>query len=326
MKRREFITLLGGAAAASPLAARAQQPTVPVIGYLSSRTLKSDESTLALLRESLGAAGYVENKNVAIEYRFADGRYDQMPMLAADLVRRRVAVIVAITGPSAQAAKAATTTIPIVFSTAADPVEAGLVKSLNRPGGNITGVSNLGTEAGAKRWELLRELVPTAKTVALLVNPTSSTAESGLKDAQAATAALGLELHVLGASSERDFDAVFDDLARLRAGALVISTDPFFTSRSEQLATLALRHAIPAIFRVRAFAVAGGLMSYSGSLTEAYRLIGTYTARILKGEKPGDLPAQQVTKLELIINLKTAKALGLAVPPNLLAIADEVIE
>jgi putative ABC transport system substrate-binding protein len=323
MKRRDFITLVGGVAA-WPVAARAQQP-MPVIGYLSSRTPKSDESTLALLREGLGAAGYVENKNVAIEYRFGDGRYDQMPVLAADLVRRKVAVIVAITGPSAQAAKVATTTIPIVFSTAGNPVEAGLVKSLNRPGGNITGVSNLGTEAGAKRWELLRELVPSAKTVALLVNPTGN-AESELKDAQSPTAALGLELHVVRASSERDFDTVFDDLARLQAGALVISTDPFFTSRSEQLASLALRHAVPAIFRVRAFAVAGGLMSYSGSLTEAYRLVGTYTARILKGEKPGDLPAQQVTKLELIINLKTAKALGLTVPPSLLAIADEVIE
>jgi putative tryptophan/tyrosine transport system substrate-binding protein len=224
MKRREFISLIGGAAVL-PVAARGQ--AMPVIGYLSSRTSKSDEPMLAPFRDGLSAAGYVENKNVTIEYRFADGRYDQMPVLAADLVRRRAAVIVAITGPSAQAAKAATTTIPIVFSTAGNPVEAGLVKSFSHPGGNITGVSNLGTEAGAKRWELLRELVPTAKTVALLVNPTSSSAESELKDAQAATAALGLELHVLRASNERDFDTVFANLDRLGAGALVISTDPF---------------------------------------------------------------------------------------------------
>ena len=323
MNRREIIALIGGAAA-WPAAASAQ--AMPVIGYLSARTPKSDEPMLALFREGLGAAGYVENKNVAIEYRFADGRYDQLPALAADLARRRVAVIVAITGPSATAAKSAAATIPIVFSIAGNPVEEGLVKSLSRPGGNITGVSNLGAEAGAKRWELLREMVPSAKTVALLVNPTGSNAERELQDAKAATAALGLELHVLHASSERDFEGVFDNLARERSGALVISTDPFFTSRSEQLATLALRHAVPAIFRVRAFAVAGGLMSYSGSLTEAYRLVGNYTARILKGEKPGDLPAQQVTKLELIINLKTAKALGLTVPPSVLAIADEVIE
>jgi putative tryptophan/tyrosine transport system substrate-binding protein len=325
MKRREIIALFWSAAI-WPLAARAQQSAMPVVGYLSTRTPKSDEPMLTLFREGLAAVGYVENKNVAIEYRFADGRYDQMPLLAADLVRRKVTVIAAITGPSAQAAKSATRTIPIVFSIAGNPVEEGLVKSLSRPGGNITGVSNLGSEAGAKRWELLREMVPTAKIVALLINPTSSSADSELKAANAVTAALGLELHVLHASSERDFDSVFDDLDRQRAGALVISTDPFFTSRSEQLATLALRHAVPAIFRVRAFAVAGGLMSYSGSLTEAYRLVGNYVARILKGERPGDLPAQQVTKLELIINLKTAKALGLTVPPSVLAIADEVIE
>jgi putative tryptophan/tyrosine transport system substrate-binding protein len=325
MNRRDLMTLIGSAAA-WPVAARGQQTTMPVIGYLSARTSKSDESTLASFREGLGAAGYVENKNVMIEYRFADGQYDQMPALATDLVRRNVAVIAAITGVSAQAAKAATTKVPIVFSIAGNPVEEGLVKSLNRPGGNITGVSNLGVEAGAKRWELLRQMVPAAKTAALLVNPTSSGTEGELKDAKATTAALGLELHVLQASSERDIYAVFDDLARLRVDALVIGTDPFFTSRSEQLATLALRHAVPAIFRVRAFAAAGGLMSYGGSLTEAYRLIGTYAGRILKGEKPGDLPAQQVTKLELIINLKTAKTLGLTVPPSLLAIADEVIE
>jgi putative ABC transport system substrate-binding protein len=325
MNRRDLMTLIGSAAA-WPVAARGQQTTMPVIGHLSARTSKSDESTLASFREGLGAAGYVENKNVMIEYRFADGQYDQMPALATDLVRRNVAVIAAITGVSAQAAKAATTKVPIVFSIAGNPVEEGLVKSLNRPGGNITGVSNLGVEAGAKRWELLRQMVPAAKTAALLVNPTSSGTEGELKDAKATTAALGLELHVLQASSERDIYAVFDDLARLRVDALVIGTDPFFTSRSEQLATLALRHAVPAIFRVRAFAAAGGLMSYGGSLTEAYRLIGTYAGRILKGEKPGDLPAQQVTKLELIINLKTAKTLGLTVPPSLLAIADEVIE
>jgi putative ABC transport system substrate-binding protein len=326
IRRREFITLLGGAAAAWPLAARAQQPARPVIGYLSSRTPESDVPMLAAIRQGLGAAGYVENKNVTIEYRFANGQYDQIPALAADLVRHRVAVMVAATGPSALAAKAATTTIPVVFSIAGNPVEDGLVASLNRPGGNVTGVSNLGADTGAKRWELLHELIPSAKIVALLINPNATSAESEAKDAQVAADALGLQVHVLRASNERDFDTAFADLALLRADALVIGTDPFFTSQSERLAALSLRHAVPAIFRVRAFATSGGLMSYGGNITEAYRQVGAYTARILKGEKPADLPAQQVTKIELIINLKTAKTLGLTVPPSLLAIADEVIE
>ncbi len=324
MRRRDFIPLLGGALA-WPLAARAQQP-LPVIGYLSARNAKSDAPTLEMFRQGLAAGGYLENKNVAIEYRFADTRYDQLPDQAADLVRRRVTAIVAATGGAALAAKGATMTIPIIFSIAGDPVVEGLVQSLNRPGGNITGISNLGGETGPKRWELLHELVPAAKRVALLVNATSSLADGEWKEAQTAAEALGLQVHLVRASSDRDLDTVFEDLARLGAGALVIGTDPLFSSASEQLAALALRHKMPAIFRDRAFAVAGGLMSYGGSVSEAYHQVGVYTARILKGEKPGDLPAQQVTKIELILNLKTAKALGLSVPQLLLGRADEVIE
>jgi putative ABC transport system substrate-binding protein len=325
LQRRELIALLGGAVA-WPLAARAQQPALPVIGYLSSRNAKSDAPTLEMFRQGLAVGGYIENKNVAIEYRFADTRYDRLPDQAADLVRRRVSAIVAATGGAALAAKAATTTIPIIFSIAGDPVGEGLVESLNRPGGNVTGISNLGGETGAKRWELLHELVPAAKTVALLANATSPFADEEWKEAQAAAGALGLQVHLVRASSDRDLDAVFEDLARLGAGALVIGTDPLFTSASERLAALALRHKMPAVFRVRAFAVAGGLMSYGGSISEAYRQVGVYTARILKGEKPGELPAQQVTKIELILNLKTAKALGVTVPLALLTRADEVIE
>jgi putative ABC transport system substrate-binding protein len=325
MKRRQLLALLGGAAA-WPLAARAQQPAMPVIGYLSARTPKSDESLLAAFRQGLGANGYVEDKNVAIQYRFAEGEYDRLSALAAELVGRQVAVIVA-TGGTQLAAKKATGAIPIVFSIASDPVEGGLVGSLNRPGGNLTGVTNLNREVGPKLLELLHELVPRATIIGLLSNPTTpGTEETLLRELSPAARTLGLQLHVLRASTEREFDAVFAKLAEARAGALLIGVDPFFTSRSEQLAALTLRHAVPAAYQFREFAAAGGLISYGGSRTDQYRLVGVYAGRILKGEKPADLPVQQSTKVELVINLKTAKALGLTVSNQMQLRADEVIE
>jgi putative ABC transport system substrate-binding protein len=263
---------------------------------------------------------------MATAYRFAEGQYDRLPALAADLVRLEVTVIAALGTPAAPAAKAATAAIPIVFTVGVDPVEVGLVAGLSRPGGNLTGVTGMGVELGPKRLELLHELVPRATVVAALLNPNTTGAETLSTDLLASARSLGLKLHVLNAVSERDFDAAFATVAQLRAGGLVIGNDPFFISRSEQLAALALRHAVPTIFQFRAFATAGGLMSYGGNLTDLYRLAGVYTGRILKGEKPADLPVQQVTKVELILNLKTAKALGLEVPPSLLARADEVIE
>ena len=327
MRRREFITLFGGAAA-WPLAARAQQPAMPVIGFLSSASPNLYSDRLRTFREGLKEAGYVAGRNVEIDYRWAEGHNDRLPALAAELVHREVTVIAAAGGtPSALAAKAATATIPIVFGTAADPVEVGLVASLNRPGGNMTGVTNLNTEIGPKRLELLHAVVPTTKIIALLVNPTIPTiAEPLSRDLQAAASTLGLKLRVLHASTESDFDAVFATLVKVQAGALVIGPDTFFTARSKQLATLTVRHAIPTIFQYREFATAGGLMSYGGSNAEYYRLIGVYAGKILRGEKPDDLPIQRSTKIEFIVNLKAANALGLTVPPSVLALANEVIE
>jgi ABC-type uncharacterized transport system substrate-binding protein len=328
MKRRDFIKVIACSAVAWPLAARAQQSAMPVIGYLGSESPDVFAGRLRAFRQGLSETGYVEGKNVAIEYRWAENQYDRFPALMADLVRREVTVIVAVTGtPPALAAKAATATIPIVFVTAGDPVALGLVGSLNRPGGNLTGVATLTVELGPKQLEVLRELVPTATIIALLVNPTNPTnAETLSRDLQAAARTLGLQLHVLHASTERDFDAVFASLPRLRAGALVIGSDPFFNSRSQQLAALALRYAIPTMYPFREYAMAGGLISYGNSFADAHRQVGIYTGNILKGEKPGNLPVQQSTKVELIINLKTANALGLTVPLSLLGRADEVIE
>jgi putative tryptophan/tyrosine transport system substrate-binding protein len=315
-RRREFIALIG-AAATWPLAARAQQPTMPVIGFLSSAAPQSYAHVVAAFRQGLKEVGYVEGQNITIESLWADGQYDRLPVLAAELVRRHVAVIATTGTPSAFAAKAATTTIPIVFEIGFDPVWVGLVASFNRPGGNLTGVTNLGVEIAAKQLALLHELVPTATMIGLLVNPTNRTlAEAVLQEAQQAADKFGLQLHVLHASTERDFELAFATLAQRRAIALVISADSFFISRSEQLAAFAVRHSIPASFYFREFVVAGGLMSYGGSFTDAHRLAGVYVGRILKGDKPADLPVLQPTKFEFIINMKTAKVLGLTCRPR----------
>jgi putative tryptophan/tyrosine transport system substrate-binding protein len=328
VKRREFITLLGGAAAAWPLVARAQQPAMPVVGILAVAAPEANAIRLRAFREGLRTAGYVEGQNVKIEYRWAEAHTGRLPELAAGLVRDRVALLVAAGGTaSAVVAKAATREIPIVFGIGADPVEVGLVASLNRPGGNVTGVTSLNIELAPKRLELLHELLPSVTSMALLVNPAvPALAEPVSRSSQAAAQALGLQLHTVHASSDRDFGAVFERLTQLRVGALVIGPDTFFTSHSEQLAKLTVRHEMPAIYQFREFAAAGGLMSYASSETEYYRLVGTYAARVLKGDKPADLPVQRSTKVELFLNLKTAKALGLAIPPTLLARADEVIE
>jgi putative ABC transport system substrate-binding protein len=324
IKRREFIAGLGSTAA-WPVVARAQQQALPVIGFLNSASPGGYASNVAAFRQGLKEAGYVQGQNVAIEDRWADGQYDRLPAMAAELVRRQVAVIVCNI-PAVLAAKAATATIPIVFTTASDPVQLGLVASLSRPGGNLTGATQFGVEVTPKQLELAHGLVPTATVIAVLVNPTNPNAETVLRELQAAARILGVKLHVLHARAEREFDTVFATLGQPRAGALVISPDPLFTARSEQLAALALRHALPAISAIREFVAAGGLMSYGGSNPDMYRIAGVYAGRILRGDKPADLPVQQTTKVELIINLKTAKALGLTIPETLLATADEVIQ
>lgn len=325
MRRREFITLVGGVAAL-PVTAWAQQSGVPVIGFLGSRASGDDPQLLTAFRRGLQETGYVEGQNVAIEYRFAEGQYDRLPVLAADLVRRQVALI-AGNGPAAQAAKASTATIPIVFTAGFDPVEVGLVASLNRPGGNITGASILDVELGPKRLELLHELVPRASTIALLVNAADPTRAANISKAiQKAASNLGLQSHVMQASSEHDFDAVFASLLRMRVDGLVIGGDPFFNSRGEHLGELTARHAVPAIFQFREFTIGGGLASYGANLPDSYRQVGIYAGRILKGERPADLPIVQSSKFDFVINLRTAKALGLTVPPKLLFTADEVIE
>ena len=328
MQRREFVILFGGAAAASPIlrprATRAQQ-VLPVIGFLNGGSAWELGYVVAAFHQGLKDTGYVEGRNVLVDYRWAEGHYDRLPTMATELVRRRVAVIAA-NGPAALPAKSATDTIPIVFRVGVDPVQTGLVASLNRPGGNLTGVSALNAELGPKRLELLREIVPTAATIAVLMNPASVGFETSSRDFQAAARTLGLQIHVLLATYERDIEAAFATLAQLRIAALVIGNDVFFTSRSEQLAVLALRHAVPTIYQFREFVAAGGLMSYGGSVTDQYRLFGVYVGRILKGEKPSDLPVQQATRIELIINMKAAKALGITFPLTLLGRADEVIE
>jgi putative tryptophan/tyrosine transport system substrate-binding protein len=332
MRRREFILLVSAGLAAWPLAARAQQPPIPVIGFLSSYS-SSDafaQRFLTAFHQGLKQAGYIENQNVAVEYRWAGGEYERLTALATELARRPVNVIA--TGSSSLAvlaAKTVTTTIPIVFLMGGDPVKLGLVASLNRPGGNLTGITTLNTEITPKRVEVLRELVPTTTSMAVLVNPTNNPAnvEVELRQAEVAANALGLQtIHVLQASTEPDLDGVFSTLIQQRAGGLVITADTLFSGKSAQLAALASRHSMPTISPYREFVTAGGLMSYGGSVNELYRLVGLYTGRVLNGENPADLPVQQVTKVELVINLKAAKSLGLDVPPSVLARADEVIE
>ena len=326
MRRRQFITLLGGAAAAWPLAARGQRQAVPVIGYLSSLTQVDSVHFDAAFRRGLSEMGYVEGQTVSIEYRWITDRYSPLPAMAADLVRRQVAMLSAFGPPAVLAAKAATTTIPIVFVTGADPIKLGFVASFNRPGGNVTGIWMVLAVLTQKRLQLMRELLPRAELIALLINPTSPVAEPQTRDAQAAASALGFKLTILNAVTENDFDQVFATLIQQRADALFVSADPFFTSRREHLVALAARHAIPTFYEIREFVEAGGLMSYGAVLREGYYKGGIYAGRILRGANPADLPVEQVNKLELVINLKTAKTLGLEVPATLLALADEVIE
>jgi putative ABC transport system substrate-binding protein len=324
--RREFLaTLLGGAAVAWPLAARGQQPATPVVGFLSSRSAEDSARSVAAFRQALAEAGYVEGRNVTIEFRWAEGQFDRLPALAAELVGRRVDVLVAVGGNQApRAAKAATSTIPIVFGTGEDPVKESLVPSINRPGANMTGATFFTSLLGAKRLGLLRELVPKAEVIALLINQNSSQGQA--KDVQEAARDLGQRVVVLNGGSDADIDAAFASLAQHQAGALLVGADPFFNVRRDRLIALAARHAVPAIYQFRDYPLAGGLMSYGASISDLYRQVGVYVGRILKGDKPADLPVMLPTKFELVINLKTAKALGLTVPDKLLALADEVIE
>jgi putative ABC transport system substrate-binding protein len=330
MRRREVITLLGGAAApfvSWPLTARAQQPAMPVVGLLGSASAAEWEHLVAAFRDGLKESGYVEGQNASIEYRWADGHYDRLPRLAEDLVRQNVAVIFAAGSPApVLAAKAATATIPIVFANGADAVKLGLVASLNRPGGNVTGISFLAAGLGAKRLELIHELVPNVSVGAVLINPTNPNAESVARDAQDSARSLGLQFHVLNASTDQDIDTVFAGLVRQQIGVLLVTADPLFLGRRVEVAALAARYAVPVIYFAHEFIAAGGLMSYGTSIGAAYRQAGVYTGKILKGVKPADLPVMQPTKFDLVINLKTAKALGITVPPMLLARADEVIE
>ena len=324
MRRRAFITLLGGAAVGWPLTAHAQQPAMALVGLLSAFQL--DDRLISAVREGLKEAGYVEGRNVAIKYRSADGRFDRLPAMAVDLVSDPAAVIVALAPLAVVAAKNATTTIPIVLALGADPVDLGLVSSLNRPGGNVTGVTFFINSLGAKRFELLHELIPGTTVVGFLINPQNPTSTPQISDVQAAARSLGVELRVLNASSEHEIDAAFGSAVQQHVNAVVVGADSVFLSRRDQLVGLAARYALPAIYYVREFAVAGGLISYGASITDAYRLAGRYAGRILNGEKPADLPIQQTVKFELAINLKTAKTLGLTVPPSLLTSADDVIE
>jgi putative ABC transport system substrate-binding protein len=330
MRRRAFITLLGGAAVAWPLAARAQQRALPVIGYLNAGSPEANRDGLPAFRKGLSETGYVEGQNVAIEYRWAEGHYDRLPDLANDLVRRRVAVIVTpLSAAATFAAKAATSTIPIVFSTGIDPVQAGLVLTLNRPGGNVTGFVTMNNEIGPKRLQLLHELIPAAARFAVLVNPaTPLVTEPVIKDLQAAASAIGRPIEILAAGTNRDIDAAFANLVQKRVDALLVGPDLFFSTRRAQILTLAARHAVPTIYAGREVAEAGGLMSYGPNLSESdpYRYAGIYTGRVLKGEKPADLPVARPTKFEFVINLQTARILGIDVPATLLAQADEVIE
>ncbi len=326
MKRRELMILLGGAVITWPFAGRAQQKAMPVIGSLSSRSLGDSAPFVASFYQGLSETGYIEGQNLAIEFRWAEGHYDRLPALAAELVRRKVDVIAAQAIPAARAAKNATSTIPIVFELGTDPVGDGLVASLARPGGNLTGVTFMNVELMPKRLELLSELVPRAGVIALLVDPNNANAERVMQVAQEAARAKGVQLLMLKAGSESDIDAAFASLVQLHAGALLVGPDPFFNSRREQLVALASRHAVPAIYEWREFAVSGGLISYGSSFAAIYRQLGIYAGKILKGAKPADLPVEQPTRFELVINLKTAKALGLTVPQAILARADEVIE